>query len=452
MKKYLMIGLAALAFASCSKNDFETYSPEQVKEMQYADAFEKQIGKPAANQTWGDWKFTNTTKAITRGVNDNGNIWFQNWERPYNVNLSDAELEELKALLSPGVETYNTYIFPYENYYIEQIYTGESTYNPVDINGTKLTGTTVTGSVQMNQLGARNGDHYEHSDNFNAGNNTAQQTDEGNGTVYKGITLMYSMSKEGITATNQFRFHETWGTKGDGYYNNYLIVEYKGEYYVGFDYEAHKDVNNPNEARDINRDWKFTDWIVRISPAEAKETPLTPATDRDGAKRIMCEDLGAIGDFDFNDVVFDVWIGYVAEKATSGTVITIQCAGGTLPLTVAGVEIHGALGYSTSQMVNTGGGEGSLTAEPYTFFVEDTYGYDAKNVPVVVTGKDGSTFVINAETGEAPQKFCVNNTSTKWATGRTHIYEAYPDFSTWATNPNEYNTPWTTTGVASLLY
>ena len=68
MKKYLMFGLAALAFASCNKAEFEPYTPEQIVEAKYNQAFIQTFGQPAANHTWG----FGTTRAA---VNVNGNMW-----------------------------------------------------------------------------------------------------------------------------------------------------------------------------------------------------------------------------------------------------------------------------------------------------------------------------------------------------------------------------------------
>ena len=80
--------------------------------------------------------------------------------------------------------------------------------------------------------------------------------------------------------------------------------------------------------------------------------PTTPDDPYPGVSslRIMAEDLSAseASDFDFNDVVFDVvW------KSDSEAEIILQAAGGTLPLTVNGVEVHGAFEVETNVMVNT---------------------------------------------------------------------------------------------------
>lgn len=419
MKKYLMTGVAALAFAatftSCSKSG-DLYDQDAVNQQKeatikesYATAFEKAFAKPAKGHKWG---FGSSTRAAgTRQVDDNGNIWYQSWERPYNVNLSPAEIDELKSLLTKGVETYNTEIFPYENYYIEQIYKGESEDYAYDDFGDR-TNTKVKGSQQMNHLQARNGNNYEHSDNFNAGGNSVLKVDQENGAHYVGITLMKGMSLDGITATNQFGYDESWGTENGKFYNNYLIVQYKGEWYVGFDFEAHKSPTSVNhgEARQVNRDWAFTDWIVRISPAYAKSLDNG---------RVFCEDLGTIGDFDFNDVVFD------ARIFVDGSIdIDVLAAGGRLPISVAGTPI------TIGQMVNTGvntGGTQKIHIAPVNG--QPKYA-TVKDIPIEVSGENNAIYALGAPVGEAPQKICVP-IGTRWVDEYVNINNAYPKFTNW---------------------
>ena len=94
---------------------------------------------------------------------------------------------------------------------------------------------------------------------------------------------------------------------------------------------------------------------------------------------MIAEDLSAseAGDFDFNDVVFDV------VKAENGkTTLKLICAGGVLPLRVRGAneaegqEIHGLFGEATPnekgkyKMYNTGAGPDK---DPVEFTVEGEY-------------------------------------------------------------------------------
>lgn len=225
------------------------------------------------------WGTTNST----RSADVNANQWAEKWDCPVREakDLNDQELAELKALLSPGKYTENEIIIPFENYWVQQIYKGESVYDAANRRGGD-SGEDVTGSNQMNHLQAYDGNPwnsmwdpnlnanvphpYGHINNFNYGdNNNAPGVTCGHN--HGGTTLMVDMPLEGVTPNNQYGYDESWGTSPK-FYNNYLIVEYKGYYYVGFDYEAHKpEVANDNQAANVERDWNFTDWIVRICPA-----------------------------------------------------------------------------------------------------------------------------------------------------------------------------------------
>ena len=110
-------------------------------------------------------------------------------------------------------------------------------------------------------------------------------------------------------------------------------------------------------------DGVFSDWIVTLTEAQRQDPPSSNKV------RIMAEDLNAQAeegdiensDWDFNDVVFDVEFD---ETGTGGT-ITLICAGGVLPLRVAGREVHLEFDSSLTQdekgwypMINTGKGMG----------------------------------------------------------------------------------------------
>lgn len=441
MKKYLMMGAAALTLAfvnvGCS-SDSEVYNAEATTvHGDFQRNFAQTFGKIDPNQDWG-FKDIAVSNA-TRSANVNGNLWYL-FERPYNVNLTDEEINELKALLTKTGETYNTQIFPYENYWVEQIYTGIADYTPKDNYGNDANGDKVKGSTQMNHLQARNGETYEHINNFNAGDNDTQYTDEGDGRKYIGITLMLGMSTNGITPTNQFGYDESWGTENGKFYNNYLIVEYKGEWYVGFDFEAHKTTatHNAGEQMQIDRDWAFTDWIVRISPANYSGNGILG--------RIIAEDLAAgKSDFDYNDVVFDVlsvtnvqypeknWNTYLTAK------IAILAAGGTMPLWVGGkengVEVHNAFGVSTSTMVNTQNGTVNKPIAIRDIILgEPIYNgtYNLKEIPIVVETADRD-FKLEVETGRAPEMIQVEN-RYQWCDERQQIQTRYDKFPLWVSD------------------
>jgi hypothetical protein len=133
--------------------------------------------------------------------------------------------------------------------------------------------------------------------------------------------------------------------------------------------------------------------------------------------RVIAEDLSALdaGDFDFNDVVFDV------VKAEGGkTTLKLICAGGTLPLRVRGAneaegrEVHEVFGQTTPdaqgkyQMFNTGAGP---TVDPATFTVDGTYitPADIKRI-IIEVYKNNSWMELQATTGKAACKILVDDT------------------------------------------
>ena len=133
--------------------------------------------------------------------------------------------------------------------------------------------------------------------------------------------------------------------------------------------------------------------------------------------RVIAEDLSAseAGDFDFNDVVFDV------VKAEGGvTTLKLICAGGVLPLRVRGAnqaegtEIHSLFGENEPnangqyKMYNTGLSPKMPEAE---FTVEGTYmtPEQIRNI-IIEVKKDDKWMELKAETGKAACKILVDDT------------------------------------------
>ena len=146
------------------------------------------------------------------------------------------------------------------------------------------------------------------------------------------------------------------------------------------------------------------------------------------AVRIICEDLGASDDFDFNDVVFDALI------KDGKTYIKVLAAGGTLPLTVAGKEVHEIFGVGTKTMVNTQPNAHYATKTDNQEFVIDQAYSSYKDIPVMV-GVDANAnpmtnegmATLKAEKGAAPQKIAVD-TNFEWCDERQQIETKYTNF------------------------
>ena len=132
---------------------------------------------------------------------------------------------------------------------------------------------------------------------------------------------------------------------------------------------------------------------------------------------MIAEDLSAeeAGDFDFNDVVFDV------VKAESGkTTLRLICAGGTLPLRVRGenesegVEVHSVFGEMEPnakgryQMYNTGAGP---TMPEKEFTIDGTYTTPEQIKKIVIeVYKENEWWSLNATKGKAACKILVDDT------------------------------------------
>lgn len=226
----------------------------------------------------------------------------------------------------------------------------------------------------MDQLRVNDNDHVN---NFNANN----------GSVMKMVN----------TSSTKFNYHNSLDSK---YHYEYVILEIDGSYYVGFDFCATGQNPNQKEAAD----GIYNDWIVKISPAYNKI--------------VIAEDLGAsVSDYDFNDVVFGI---------DNKNVVTLLAAGGTLPLTIDGIEVHEKFGVSIRTMVNTGAGP---SLPPVQFKIGT---YDRiQDIPLVVSG----SYPIPYFKGEPSAKICVDRGFT-WTAEQVPIYNVYPRFKDYVTNQN----------------
>jgi hypothetical protein len=168
------------------------------------------------------------------------------------------------------------------------------------------------------------------------------------------------------------------------------------------------------------------------------------------------EDLGAIGDFDFNDVVLRV-----SAPNNGESTVYLMAAGGTLKSKVVYGdqtlcnEVHEAfeveLGGGNFDMVNTGYTKRDFVSLGTVTIAE---GADMANLPfgIVVTGNNGESVKVTREVdhkGTAPLMIVVNGYPEGedagkwfWAKERVNISVAYPEFGAWGadvqTNQNWY--------------
>lgn len=413
MKKYLMSGVAAIAFlaafTSCSKstdlydqgaidekNKQELENKIENSKTDYKAAFEKNFGTIQNGHKWGFGQKT----AWTRGHNANGNDWAKDG---YTVpgEITSQELDAVLAVFNQkGEETYEALV-DWDCFFVQQVYTGKNNkyydgydqevygaekmnwlcaYDPVGHEET------VYGRPEYNYQPTVITSHDDHVNDFNA----ATSND------YGGRMLMVNSS------TRRFGYSSSQYSGQVYYYFRMELIN--GNYYVGLDFSA----EGPNPNEQVQRDYIYNDWIVKIVPGKGTSKQIK----EEG--RIICEDLGTADDFDFNDVVFDATI-YTDNTCD----IEILAAGGILDISVAGQAIHPAVPTMTTKC-------------SYKFTVNNISSLEAIPIVVTQTGSAGlaTSYELAATPGNAPQKIRVAKTY-KWCTERTNIEEAHPGFKEW---------------------
>ena len=361
MKKYLMTGMAAIAFCAAFTSCSKEITPMSEEEMvavgvqkiysDYEASFQKVFGTPAAGHTWG---FSDV--AGTRGKDDNScgscikpdMTNFPNYSSQYPNYTTPAPITAAERAYVKDWFEKNwgfTQGQDFKNFYVQQVW-GQADkeytvyYNHYDQNYmNNHPGATsnyyqddYTDKATMDYLCCGDGTNYSHSLDFNANNDGS------------GWEMVYMKNSSALS----FKYHSSWSSEEFKLFKCAKInVPGVGEgWYVGFCCYGEKYDNGDRKLNYYDKQNEICDdWIVKIVPGD----PVPPT----GADlRVMAEDLSANDegkDFDFNDVVFDVYFSPNAGQAY----VMVLAAGGTLPLTVHGTEVHGLWGKSTDTMINT---------------------------------------------------------------------------------------------------
>lgn len=428
----LLCVMAVVSFSSCREDfDYETaYGGKQYAEKcaQYEEAFVTEFCDGASIAPDHNWGFTALpsveelkTKGATRSAYPNSNEWANTYNVP--ADITDAERQAVFEYVKAH-STENSIDINYTEFFVQQVWKGRDVYKDGYNND-------VYASDKMNQLTAGAPSAKDEVNNFNNGNGS--------------IMLMVNSG----TSYFAYKNSQDSGNYYDVKNTDYKIFNIPGYgYYVCFDFQAHG--QNPNEK--VAADGIFTDWIVKIVPATRKDSDNNntgneqPAEDPEynvslATMRIMCEDLGTTGDFDFNDVVFDV--KYITNKTAE---ITVLAAGGKLPIYIGdrslGNEIHALYGVSLSTMVNTNRShlEGFVASseviakDPVTFTIE-VKSTNPNDIPVYVGVDQETGYELSANEGVPPHKICVP-TEVDWSNERFDIQVHYPKFRDWVQDSN----------------
>lgn len=168
-----------------------------------------------------------------------------------------------------------------------------------------------------------------------------------------------------------------------------------------------------------------------------------------GDIRIIAEDLSAAGDtdFDFNDVVLDVTFG-------SPATVILTHAGGTLPLTINGHEVHKLFGVwqgddaidentPKQKMVNTGAGTSRPAVDlTHVLNVSINSRLEADEKLTLKVFKNGEWQEMTSPKGEPACKLAVGQ-DFKVLGERKSIKGEYPSFIDWVEGKNFKSKWWT---------
>ena len=407
--KGMTLLLAGVSFMACSKD--VAYDENAQKEAQQAKAqaelaqkyatyqadFVKTFGSIAPGHQWG---FDQTT---TRGAVTNSDL---EWVIPENFRRPRPGAEGIDAntvAANIGNLTKTLEKFNFNNYWLQQVDKGKHH--------------TEKGRLQAYDSNANNGQgdwvdvtNFTQGDNPNGEFKCANINSYINNNALQSTTLMMNMGEAKEKGTNyQFRF----GSDNNWSYD-YWFMKYNNQTYLCLKHTWRN--GNGTKTEDC---W----WIIRIGEAEAKEV---------GNKfegRVFCEDMGEIGDYDFNDLVMDV----VCDK-DNNIDITIVAAGGMLPIYIGGKdEENGGTKVTLGKMTNTG--ENTNTNYQTIHYAAKADGSaqfaSVRDIPIWVNpGGEALPYELEAKPNEAPQKICTF-LSTKYPDEYVRIDNAYSDFADW---------------------
>ena len=374
-----------VTFDENAQKEAQAEAEVQKKYAAYEAAFVKKFGSIAEGQDWGFGMTRGvviTRSEVFPGANKKNNVIDCGFEIPANVTSGkegDGGNKEAK-MKTDGVDNV-TFIF--NNYWMQH-------YNKA---GHGNHGNMKAVEAYDSKTGA-----WVTVTNFSGGQNNAVTWYTKNKNS-KGTTLMTGMGGQGDPDHNNALFR--WKISENNYCYDYKFLVDDGNLYLGLRYN--------------DDDW----WVILIT----KATPKSGDPDAEG--RVLCEDMGEIGDFDFNDVVFD------AKIWPSGNItIDILAAGGTLPITIDDTPV--SLGEMTNTGVNKAG------TQSFTIYAVNgmpKYG-EILDIPVVVNpGGNAKKYELKAGEDAAPQKICTP-VLTRWPEEYVSIERAYSKFSEWVTANN----------------
>ena len=368
----------------------------------YEANFVKTFGTIANGHQWG---FDQTAVTATRGsVTDSDEKWIipDDFTNP-NPNKEGIYANCARAAAA-GTLLADIPNFDFSNYFLQHVE------QPKNKNGKKKVGQLQAWDSHAN---GGQGDWVD-CDNFSDGKNNGFFDCLGiNSYISQDAlhctTLMTNMGTAKDANNKRFRV----GSDSDGWSYNYGFLAYDNSYFLCVEH--------------INFKGELGWWIIRIGEANPDRINNTKYQ-----ARVLCEDMGDIGDYDFNDVVFDA----IIDK-NNNIDIEIVAAGGILPIYIGGEdEEHGGTRVTIGRMANTG--EGEFVPYQKIHYPANDDGSpkfaSINDIPVYVNpGGSAIPYELVARPSAAPQKICTF-LKTKYADEYVRIDNAYKQFAEWVNN------------------
>lgn len=227
-----------------------------------------------------------------------------------------------------------------------------------------------------------------------------------------------------------------------------VTYQYQGRKYLGFEDGVDKDMNDLIFLVEANIEVEGADNAF-VDRDENYEPEVEP-----NSWIIACEDLGSVGDYDFNDAVFSV--SHVGGSTTLK--VTPLAAGGTFPIEVLydGKNISDE-GADFHKLINSGATVTNELYKPINAYSRGTAGkpitiegvptdYDINNhgftVKVTKNPNEGPITITAPEHKEvkAPQMLVLPG-NWVWPIENKNIHSGYPQFANW-TNDQDANKEW----------
>ena len=397
MKKSLVVMTALLSmgatFVSCSKTDlYDEASAETAQKAEYEKAFVNQFGEVDPDQSWD---FTQPT-AQAQAPEATTRFGILNWLEPiwreygrYNANLyahAATDFEDVKAYAESDDVPVVAWPYDYAEIKLHPFYSKGSSSLSTYCFGIVYWGILITNFnvMQVSNLGT--GWH--------------SLITPVPGLSRRNVDVYYQVNTTLLSNNDDFKWVVAGFDIGFLKANARQCALTKCKQFV---------VNNHTYvALDCNGDGEYTDlicWVEDLSPA----------------KRYMVEDLGAKGDFDFNDIVFDVVRKQTNSKNSKYECI-VRAMGGTIDFTIQ-------LGnnkpwvksehWDCTQMYNTT--DIDFNGEYGRFDVEN-WVPENNDVKVIVKTKNGVFGLPFPKKGEVP--FMVATTVEKdWTKEKVNVNE-----------------------------